>query len=119
MISMHVKTIKYYGGNMVRILKGATYGLCMWLFIVAFYQFVWSLVKPLFLDDHTVFEYKMYLLFALIIIDFVVATLGIIYERRVVRQSIEKVRKTIAIRITILFVLVLLSSLAFSVALEL
>lgn len=102
----------------MRILKNAFYGLCMGLLIVLFHQYVWSVIRPFFIEDRIDPEYKIFLLVVLILIGIVVAIVGMLYERREILELVNGGRKKRAIQIGFLVALILIGSLAFSIALE-
>jgi hypothetical protein len=100
------------------MLKRGFFGLCIGLFMVVFHQYFWSAFRPIFIDGRIDPKQKVILLVALILVGFVVALIGIYYERREIIRMANVNRKKIAVQIGFLIVLILIGSLAFSVALE-
>lgn len=100
------------------MLKRSIFGLCLGLFMVLFRQYFWNLLRPIFIDGRIDPEKKIILLVALILIGVIVAVVGISYERREMIELVNGNRKKKAVQIGFLIVLLLIGSLAFSIALE-
>jgi len=100
------------------MLKRIFYGLCIGLSMVLFQKYFWSVVRPIFIDGRIDRGQKPFLLVALIFVDLLVAIIGIYYERREILGVANVDRKKKIVRIGFLILLIFVSSLAFSVAME-
>jgi len=100
------------------ILKRGLLGLGIGIFMVLFQKYFWSVLRPIFIDGRIDPRQKTFLLIIVILIGIVFAIMGIFYERREIINSVKIDRRKRSVQIGFLIILILIGSLAFSIALE-
>jgi uncharacterized membrane protein YidH (DUF202 family) len=99
-------------------LKRVSFGICIGLFMMFFRNYFWSFVRPIFFHGQVDSAQKTLLLTVLVLAGVCIAIVGILYERREILRMASVNAMKRSVQIGLLIALIIIGSLAYSVAFE-